>query len=277
MSEGKQRKIEVKPRKPLPDVGELVVGTIREIYDYGAYLTLDEYGGIRAFLPWSEVASRMVRNIRHVLREGQKVVVKVIRVYRKRRQVDVSLKRVSEGERRRKMIWWKRTLKAAMIAEIAAEKLGKDPKAAYDEVVWRLDDYYGDALTGLEQAIIYGADALREAGVPEEWIEPLLEEARGRVEVKRVQISGILTLQSLAGDGVERIRKILKDAEEAAKKIDPQSLRIRLYTIGAPKYRVDVSSHDYKIIEKALKALVSTAERESRKLDVSFAFQRLKT
>jgi translation initiation factor 2 subunit 1 len=267
----------VKPRKPLPDVGELVVGTVEEVYDYGAYLSLDEYGGIKAFLPWSEVATRMVRNIRQVVREGQKVVVKVIRVYKKRGQVDVSLKRVTEGERRRKMIWWKRTLKAAAIAEIVAKQIGKDVSKAYDEVIWPLDDYYGDALTGLEQAIIYGPKALREAGVPEEWIEPLIKEARNRVEIRRVQISGILTLQSLSGDGVERIKTVLREAEEAAAKVDPNSVKVRLYTIGSPRYRVDIVSHDYKIIEKALKTLIETAERKAKELGVEFSFQRLKT
>jgi len=266
----------VKPRKPLPDVGELVVGTIEEVHDYGAYLSLDEYGGVKAFLPWSEVATRAVRNIRQVVREGQKIVVKVIRVYKKREQVDVSLKRVTEGERRRKMIWWKRTLKAAAIAEMVAKQIGKDPSKAYDEVIWPLDNYYGDSLTGLEQAIVYGPKALREAGIPEEWIEPLIREARDRVEIRRVQISGILSLQTFSSDGIDRIKAILKQAEEAATKVDPDSIKVRLYTIGSPRYRVDIISHDYKILEKALKALVEAAEKKAKELGVETSFQRLK-
>lgn len=266
----------LKPRKPLPDVGEIVVGTVVEIYDYGAYLTLDEYGGIRAFLPWSEIATRMVRNIRQVLREGQKVAVKVIRIYRKRNQVDVSLKRVSDSERRRKMIWWKRTLKAAMILEIVANKIGKPPEAAYD-ILWKLDETYGDALTGLEQAVIQGEDALRAAGVPEDWIRPILEEAKARVEVRQVRISGIATVQSLAGDGVERVRSVLRSMVEAARSTDSKNVKVKAYTIGAPRYRIDLISHDYKILERALQAAVKAGEREARRLDATFAFQRLKT
>jgi translation initiation factor 2 subunit 1 len=266
----------IKPRKPLPDVGEIVVGTVKEIYDYGAYLTLDEYGGIQAFLPWSEIATRMVRNIRQVLREGQKVAVKVIRVYRKRNQVDVSLKRVSDSERRRKMIWWKRTLKAAMIAEIVAKKIGKPTELVYDEVVWPLDDYYGDALTGLEQAVIIGERALREAGVKEEWIKPLLEEAKARVEVKKVKISGVITAQSLAGDGVDRVRKVLATMAETVLKHDSKNIKVKIYTIGAPRYRIDLTSHDYKILEKALQEALQAGRDTARKLDVTFEFQRLK-
>ncbi len=266
----------LKPRKPLPNVGELVVGTIEEVHDFGAYLMLDDYGGIRAFLPWSEIASRMVRNIHAVLKPGQKVVVKVIRVYRNRSQVDVSLKRVTDGEKRRKMMWYKRTLKAATLIEMTAEKIGKTVDEAYKEVIWRLEDTYGDAMTGLEQAVIYGEKALEEAGIPEEWIQPLLETARKHVEVKVVRISGILTLRSLAPDGVERIRKILVTSREAGKNA-VEGVNIRIYTIGAPRYRVDVQGHDYRDLEEALSKIVKTAEEQANSLEVEFGFERLKT
>jgi translation initiation factor 2 subunit 1 len=35
-------------------------------------VTLEEYGGLRAYLPWSEVSSKCVRSIRDVIREGQR-------------------------------------------------------------------------------------------------------------------------------------------------------------------------------------------------------------
>ncbi len=266
----------LKPRKPLPSVGELVVGTIEEVHDFGAYLTLDDYGGIRAFLPWSEIASRMVRNIHAVLKPEQKVVVKVIRVYRNRGQVDVSLKRVSDGEKRRKMMWYKRTLKAATLIEMTAEKLGKSVDDAYKEVIWRLEDTYGDAMTGLEQAVIYGEKALRDAGIPEEWIQPLLEVAKRHVEVRSVRISGILTLRTTAPDGVERIRKILLQAREAGKSAS-DNVTIRIYTVGAPRYRVDVQGHDYRDLEEALSRIVETAKSLAGELEVESGFERLKT
>ncbi len=265
----------LKPRKPLPDVGELVVGTVREVYDYGAYLTLDEYGGIQAFLPWSEVASRAVRNIHRVLKPNQKVVVKVIRVYKKRNQVDVSLKRVMEGERRRKMMYFKRYVKAATIIEMIAEKLGKTRDQAYEEVIWKLEDAYGDPLLGLEQAVIEGREALEKAGIPEEWIEPLLEAAKTHVTVKSVKISGMFTLRSMASDGVERIRRVLLRAKEAVEAGDGK-VSVRIYTVGAPRYRIDLQGHDYKVLEKAMKRAVEAAEEEASKLDVEFGFERIR-
>jgi len=268
--------VTLKPRKPLPDVGELVVGTVEEVYDFGAYLSLDEYGGMRAFLPWSEVASRAVRRIDAVVHPGKKVVVKVIRVYRKRGQVDVSLKRVMEGERRRKMMQYKRKVKAATIIELVARQLGKNVDEAYEQVIWKLEDAYGDPMTGLEQAVIYGRAALEEAGIPEEWIEPLLEAAKTHVRVKQVKISGVFTARSMAPDGVERIRQVLIAARDSAK-VEGEDVRVRIYTIGAPRYRIDLQSHDYKILEEALKRAVEAAEDKASDLDVELGFERLKT
>ncbi|MEB3779623.1 MAG: translation initiation factor IF-2 subunit alpha [Desulfurococcales archaeon] len=264
----------LKPRKPLPNVGELVVGTIEEVHDFGAYLSLDDYGGIRAFLPWSEVASKMVRDIRQILKEGQKIVVKVIRVYKNRGQVDVSLKRVMDGEKRRKMMWFKRTLKATTIIEMVAKQIGKSVDDAYREVIWPLEDTYGEVMAGLEQAAIYGEEALKDAGIPDEWIKPLMDAVRTHIEVRRVKISGIITLRSRAGDGVHKIRKVLVEAREAAKIDD--SVDVRIYTVGAPRYRIDLQGHDYKILEKALSRAVEKSRKLAEKLDLEYGFERLK-
>ncbi|MCE4619356.1 MAG: translation initiation factor IF-2 subunit alpha [Desulfurococcales archaeon] len=265
----------LKPRRPLPSVGELVVGTVEEVYDFGAYLSLDEYDGMRAFLPWSEVATRAVRKIDRVVQPGRKVVVKVIRVYKARKQVDVSLKRVMEGERRRKMIDYKRRLKAASIIELVAKDMGKTLDEAYKEVIWKLEDAYGDPMSGLERAVIYGREALEEAEIPEEWIEPLLEAAKTHIKIKQVKISGIFTLRSFASDGVERIKKVLVKARENAV-VEGEEIKVRVYTIGAPRYRIDLQSHDYKILEKALQKSLKVAEKEASKLGIEYSFERLK-
>ncbi|MCC6043669.1 MAG: translation initiation factor IF-2 subunit alpha [Desulfurococcales archaeon] len=264
----------LKPRKSLPDVGELVVGTVRTVMDMGAYLELDEYGGLQAFLPWSEATSRSVRSIEDVVREGQRVVVKVIRVDRVKKHVDVSLKRVMEGERRRKMAFYKRYVKAASLITLLAEKLGRSVDEAYRDVLWKLEDAYGDPMVGLERAVLEGEQALRSSGIPEYWVEPLLDIARTHVEVKVVRVSGILTVRSTASDGLYRVRSFLLKVRELFE--GEPKIKARLYTVGAPRYRVDVEGHDFKTLESTLKRVLEEAAREAEKLGLEFNFERLK-
>ncbi len=247
----------VMKRKPLPDVGELVVGTIKKVFEYGAYVTLDEYEGMEAYLPWSEVSSRWIRNIKDYLREGQKIVAKVIRINRRRKQIDISLKRVTEGERRRKMLEWKRAVKADKILELAAEKLGKTKEEAYREAGWKLEDYYGEIYAGLEEAVLRGIEALKEAGVPDEWAKVLKELADKHITIKKVKIKGVFTIQVLKPNGVEIIRDALKKAYEKL----PENVSIRIYTIGAPRYVVEVTATDYKIAERVLSNIVKTVTK----------------
>ncbi len=263
----------VKARYPLPRVGEYVVATVEEIFDYGAYVSLDEYEGLRAYLPWSEVSTRWIRSIRDVIKEGQKIVVKVIRVNRRTRAVDVSLKKVHENERRKKMLWWKRYMKAAKIIEIVAEKNGLSIDDAYNKIIWRLEDYYGNPMDGLEEAVLRGPEALIEAGVPEDLASLVYEEAKKYIKIKKVKIRGTLILRSLASDGVERIRKVLMVIPETIKK-HGGDLGTRIYTLGAPRYVVEVEATDYKTAEKALADAIKTAQDVAKELQVTFQFER---
>ena len=95
----------------LPEAGELVVGTIIRIMPYGAYAALDEYDGAEGLLHISEISSRWVKNIRDHVRERQKAVLKVLRVDREKRHIDLSLRRVNEREKREKLLAWKRELR----------------------------------------------------------------------------------------------------------------------------------------------------------------------
>ena len=262
----------VRSRKELPSPNEHVVATVKEIFDYGAYVELDEYNNMRAYLPWSEIASRWVRDIRDVISENQKIVVKVIRVQRHKKYVDVSLKRVYDNERKRKMLSFKRAQKAEKILEIAAEKLGKTLDDAYEQVGWPLEDYYGEIYAGLEQVAMRGEEALKEAGIPEEWWKPLMEVVSKQIRIKKVKIGGTATIRSYSSDGVKVVKKVLSTMMSAG-----NGVQVKVYTIGAPRYRVEVIADDYKTAEKVLSNLIKNAEKTARKEKAEFQFQREKS
>lgn len=261
------------PRKELPEIGELVIATVKEVHDFGAYVTLDEYGDRRAFLPWSEVSSKWVKDIREVVREGQKAVMKVIRVDRSKKEVDVSLKRITDSDRQKKMQWWKRYSKACKIVEIVASKIGKSALDAYREVVWKLEDQYLDVMYALEEAISRGPDVLRRAGVSEEWIVPLIEEASRHVKLKEVVVRYKIIVQSPSPDGVERVKKCLGAISEY---LESNGLKYRLYVSGSPRYTLEVYSSDYKTAEAHSANAINRGEIVAKELGLIFVVEREK-
>jgi translation initiation factor 2 subunit 1 len=117
----------------LPEIGELVVGTVVRIVPYGAYVTLDEYNNVEGLLHISEVSSGWVRNIGEHIREGQKTVVKVLRTDPQKMHVDLSLRRVSEREKKDKLLEWKQESRGRRLLDMAAEKIKISPDEAYQK------------------------------------------------------------------------------------------------------------------------------------------------
>ena len=110
-------------RPEWPEAGDLVIATIKSVTDFGAYANLDEFDKT-GLLHVSEISSSWIRNIHDFVREGQKAVLKVLRVDTEKRHIDLSLRRVTRREKIEKMMAWKKERKAETLLRNVAEKTG---------------------------------------------------------------------------------------------------------------------------------------------------------
>ncbi len=257
-------------KHPLPREGDILIATVKQVFDYGSYVTLDEYGNLQAFLPWSEISTRWVKNIRDVVKEGRKIVVKVIRVNREKGTVDVSLKKVNDDERRKKNAEWKKLQKTDKILELVSQKLGKSEKEAWEQVAWKLEKY-GDVFDVLQKAVKEGDKILRDAGVPEIWIKPLIEEASKHYEERKVKESKVVIVKTLNPEGVEKIKSVFGKAIEDVKDTE---FSIKIYTIGAPRYRIDVTGTEPKAVAERLDSIIEKLQEIAKDEGVEVSVQK---
>ncbi|MFN0239216.1 S1 RNA-binding domain-containing protein, partial [Hydrogenobacter sp. Uz 6-8] len=89
-----------------PEAGELIVGEVDEIADFGVFVDLTEYRDRRGLVHISEVASGWIKNVRDHVREGQTIVAKVLSVDEDAQQIDLSLKDVNEHQRKETIQEW---------------------------------------------------------------------------------------------------------------------------------------------------------------------------
>jgi translation initiation factor 2 subunit 1 len=233
-----------------PSAGELVVCTVRNIKDFAAFVSLDEYENLEGLIPISEIPTGWIKYIRDHIREGQKVVCKVLHVDKSRGHIDLSLKDVNDHQRREKIREWKNESKARKWIGFAAEASGEKPEV----ITAALYKKYGDLYSVFEEIVSSGEDSLRRSGLPAKAIEALVTVARENVKVPRVTVSGNLILTSSKPDGINIIRRALRSAEPKI-----PDAEIELTYLGAPTYRIKVTAPDYKKAEKAIEKAASAA------------------
>ncbi|AEH24093.1 translation initiation factor IF-2 subunit alpha [Pyrococcus yayanosii CH1] len=235
--------------REFPEEGEFVVATVKRVHHYGAFLELDEYPGKEGFMHISEVASTWVKNIRDYLREGQKVVAKVIRVDPEKGHIDLSLRRVTQQQRKAKLQEFKRAQKAENLLKMAAGKLGKDFETAWREVWVPLEEEYGEVYAAFEEAAKEGIEVLKGL-IPDEWLPVLKEIVENYVEVPTVTIDAEFEITVPKPNGIEIIREALIKARDRVNK--EKDIEVKFTYQGAPRYRIDITAPDYYKAEEVL-------------------------
>lgn len=226
-----------------PEEGELVVCSVTNVKNFGAFVTLDEYEAKEGFIHIAEVSSGWIKYIRDYIREGQKVVCKVLRVDRDKGHIDLSLKAVNEHQRREKIQEWKNEQKAENLFGILAERIGKPVQACWDEFGYDLLDSFGTLYRAFEECVM-DEKALEQEGFKGPWVKTFVDVARENIVPPYVTIDGYLEATDFAPDGAVHLRDALV---KAAKQDDKVTVKVQY--IGAPRYRLVVRAPDYKTAE----------------------------
>jgi translation initiation factor 2 subunit 1 len=256
-----------------PERGELVLATVKKVTDYGAYVTLEEYDNKEGLLHRSEISTSWVRNIRNHVREGQKLVLKVLRVNPGKKQIDLSRKRVNKRERIDKIYTFKHERKAETFLRITAEKLNQPLREITEKAAIPMEETYGDVYAALEEVNRQGSEALTKIGIPSDIAQILTELAQERIRPPLVEVKGVLQLTSTKPDGVSIIKKALHTAQKTSL---PDTAKIHIYTIAAPKYRLKVEAKDYKQAETILQQASEAAIKVITKASGEGSFKREK-
>jgi len=229
-----------------PEEGELVVGTVREVKPFGAFILLDEYPGREGFIHIAEVATGWVKYIRDHIRENQKIVCKVLSVDRQKGHVDLSLKQVNEHQKREKIQEWKNETRADKLFEIVCKHLGITMEDGLKGFGYKLAEVYGGLYTAFENVAI-NSESLEKEGFKGDWIPVFKKVAMENIVPPLITISGVLELTNYSPDGIDHIKNALMSGEES------KNCKIVIQYIGAPRYRITATGIDYKVAEEELK------------------------
>ena len=255
--------------REIPEEGELVLATAREITSHGVYVTLDEYADLRGFLHISEISTGWVRHIERYVKAGQKVVLKVIRTNKARREVDLSLRQVTGEERKEKLIEVKQMERAETALDAVKTRLGINDDELR-RIKTAMSQEFGTLYDALLEAARKGAKALEKLNLGEQYLTVIESVAKEKIPLPTVEVRGIISSTCPLPNGVE----VLKEALSAGENVKGSSATVTITYVGAPRYRVAVTAENYKEAEKVLEAAVEKVRGIVEKSKGSFGFKR---
>ncbi len=252
-------------KKGFPEEDELVLCTVTAIHFHSVFVTLDEYGSRTGMIHISEVAPGRIRNIREFVKEGKKIVCKVLRINKEKGHIDLSLRRVNEAQKRLKLNQIKQEQLAEKIVELIARQNKVDPKKFYSDLYEKLSKKHAYLFDVFEEAT-KDKTLLEKLGVDKKTSDQLLEAITQRIKPPEVTLRGDFKVICYEGDGVERIKSLFTEITEK---------NMSIMYIGAGQYRLSLTSHDVKEAEKAVQKKAEEIIGKAKRLNVEAEFQKV--
>jgi translation initiation factor 2 subunit 1 len=245
-----------------PKEGEIIICTVKKIQRTTVFLILDDYENKEGIIHISEISPGRIRTIRDYVKEGKKVVCKVLRKNERYGNLDLSLRRVTTGQRLKKLKDVKLEEKSEKIIESVTKQQKLDFKKVYEQISnAALKDY--ESISHCFQDIAEREEvSLEKLGIDKKIANLLEELIKIRLKPQEIKVSRIVSMTCPGETGVETIKDALKKAKQYAEK---SKYNLKLSYISAPKYSLILTSSDPKRAEIEIEEIVEVLEKEIEK------------
>lgn len=240
----------------LPENNEIVLCTVKKVLPHSVFLSLDNYPEAEGMLHISEISSGWVKNIKDVATEGKSMVCKVVNINPKMNQVDLSLRKLKDFEKKEFLKQLKKERKIQRIISVISEKLKLSEKEVehIKEKIVKEYDTFSDFFDCYEENGESVVDELKLGPKFEKELLPLLEQAK---EKKRIVLKYDFSVSSTLPDGIEKIKEFFK---ELNKKFNAEEVYL-----GSGKYLVKFTVTTTKEIKKLIADVEEFCRKKSSK------------
>lgn len=252
-------------RTGYPEEGELVLCTVTKVQFHSVFCDMDEFDRKSGMIHISEVSPGRIRNIRDYVKEGKKVVCTILRINKEKGHIDLSLRRVNDNQRRRKMDEIKQEQKAEKIIELLAKDLKKPLLELYKQVSKPILEEY-DMIHLAFNDVVENGVKLADLGLDKMLADKLTTVIKDKIKPKSVMISGAFSLTSYDENGLE----VIKTALEKGEKND----NVEIAYEGGGRYLMRVTAKEYKDAEKIMKQATEEVVKYVESHDGVASFER---
>lgn len=232
-----------------PEVNDLVMVTVQQIAEMGAYVNLNEYNNIEGMVLLSELSRRRIRSVQRLIRVGKTEVVIVLRVDKEKGYIDLSKRRVSPEEVEKFEEKYNKSKTVHSIMRHVAERRDMSLEELYQRIGWPLYRKFGHCYDAFKMAItepdrLWAALTEYHQGdqsyADQETRNELMSNIVRRLTPQKVKIRADVEVACFAYDGVDAVRSALQAGEQFATEEFP--LKIRL--VAPPLYVMQMQCLD---------------------------------
>lgn len=249
-----------------PEEGDAVFCTVTKVQYNSVFVNLDEYPGKSGMIHISEVSPGRIRNIRDFVKEGKVIICRVLRVKSDRGHIDLSLRRVTESQRRQKIEERKHQAIAENILKSYVQLHKGSLETVYKQVAAAVLTSY-DAVYDAFEDVVENNVSLSSLGLDVSVAKELEGIIRERIKPKQVTIEGLFKIQNYDENGVDLINEFIKQA-------DAISDLLTIQFLGAGRFKLLVTAPDYKDAEEVIATFEKKMHESFAKTASQYSFER---
>ncbi|MCC7571748.1 S1 RNA-binding domain-containing protein [Candidatus Micrarchaeota archaeon] len=252
-----------------PEIGELVLVKVKKVFKYGAFVEFEEYEDIDGYIPINEVASKWIKNIHEFVSVGQRKVARVYRIDKAKGHIDLSLKKVTESDEKRKLEDTRKNTRAVKLFDIAINncKITEDKSMDYLE---RLVQEHGDIHTAMAELFEKKEEAVKNIKLPKELVEELIKIASENMKKQNAVLNYVCEISVYEPKGIDIIKKLLGSRKT------PKEFKYTINYMGAPKYKFKFIGPDYKKLDKYTSSFFDSLKNDISRYKSEFNIEQLK-
>jgi translation initiation factor 2 subunit 1 len=249
-------------KQNLPESSEIVLCTVKRILHNSVFVDLDEYDNKEGIIHISEIAPGRIRTIREYVKEGKKIVCKVLRINQIHGNIELSLRRVTTSVRMNKMEQISLEQKAEKMLEVIAKMLNTNALELYKKISPMIIQEYGLLNACFEDVVKEGEQVLTKLGIEKQIASKLAELIKQRIKPPEVHVSKTLIVKNPSPDGIITIKSAFKKTIELAKS---RNYELKTGYLGSAQYRFQIKSTDYKKANIEIEEVIKTLTTEIQK------------
>lgn len=228
--------------KKFPDVDDLVMCKIIEIFNDGAYVILEEYNNIKGLLLCTEISRKRVNYVTRLIKEGKEEVLRVKTIDKEKGFIDLSKKSVKAEEVEQFKEKYAKSKAVHVIMKILSKKCNIPIDKLYKEITWPLYKKYEHAYDAFKLALNKFEEVFKDIKMTEPVKKELMEILRQRMKPKPVNIKSDFIVRCDEFEGIDAIKFALMEGEKKSTKNIPIKFKI----ISSPLYECSIETINKK-------------------------------